>query len=886
VTACLDENAVFELSLGQLDGAALVEAEAHLDACARCRRVVAAALRASGAEAKAPPALVKRGAAIGRYLVIERVGIGAMGQVFAAYDPVLDRKVALKLLRPSSQSGDDEDRRRARLGREAQTLARLSHPSVVTVFDVGTWEQQLFIALEFVGGGSAREWAAREPRGAHEVVRLWAQAGRGLAAAHAAGVIHRDVKPDNVLVRADGRAQITDFGLASDARPRDAVTGGADIAVTETGVLLGTPVYMAPDQLDGALASEASDQFGFCVSVWEALYGERPFAGRSAAELASAARRGPPRASSSLAVPSSVRRILGRGLDPDPQRRYPSMTALVDALERAVDRPRRVRLAALVGAVAVSVAAVFVAQAGRQAGRHPTCVLAEERHRAAWDDARRAAVEDAFRRTGLSYADRAWGIVDGAVSARASAWRSERAEACEALVNTAQPDPLFRARVACFDERLAELQASVDVLALGGVEPVNHATKIVERMAPVGACAGALTDRAGVEPCEACVVLRADVERSKALRNLGRYVDAERTSKDALSRPAPPAAAAVQAALRVEHATVLEPLGRIDEAEREIFDAALAAHRAGSRALAAEAFAELAFLTGDQRSRPDEGERWALQAEALAEGDEGPLYERIAAVRGTIAARRGDMRVAEGHFRRAEESARRRLGPAHPRRAQALSNLASAILHQGRAEEARTLLKESFDLFVAALGADHPHAFQAQNSYGAALGRAGHLEEAVPVFEAALAGYKRTLGANHPHIGTAALNLAEALFRLKRYGDARARYAEAEEVWERALGAGSPRRVAALGGLGQVRMAEGACAEATSPLEAALAICERAACEPADEATVAFFYAKAAVCAGRPKARVAAHARRALALLRSQESGFEDDISAIEAWLR
>jgi serine/threonine protein kinase len=253
--ACLDENALFELSLGQLDGAALTLAEQHLDVCPRCRRAAAAMLRASEAAAPPAPALVKRGAAIGRYLVVERVGVGAMGQVFAAYDPDLDRKVALKLLRLSSLSGDEEDTRRARLGREAQTLARLSHPNVVTVFDVGTWEGQLFIALEFVDGGSAREWIAREPRGPREVVRLWAQAGRGLAAAHEAGVVHRDLKPDNVLVRADGRAQVTDFGLAADmrsaVRSSDAA-GAADVAITETGVLLGTPGRRSSRRLPGA----------------------------------------------------------------------------------------------------------------------------------------------------------------------------------------------------------------------------------------------------------------------------------------------------------------------------------------------------------------------------------------------------------------------------------------------------------------------------------------------------------------------------------------------------------------------------------------------------------------------------------------------------------
>ncbi|MDI1446190.1 serine/threonine-protein kinase [Polyangium sp. 6x1] len=885
--ACLDENLLFELSVGQLDGAALAKAEEHLDTCPRCRRVVAAALRASGAAAPAPPALVTRGTAIGRYLVVERVGVGAMGQVFAAYDPELDRKVALKLLRFSSRPFAEEEQRRARLAREAQTLARLSHPNVVTVFDVGTWAQQAFIALEFVPGGSARAWATREPRPWREILRLWIQVGRGLAAAHAAGVVHRDLKPDNVLVRADGRAQVTDFGLAAETRLRDeAAAAPTALALTETGALLGTPVYMAPDQLEGAPATEASDQFAFCVSLWEALYGERPFEGRTVAELARAVREQAARAPAASPVPPAVRRLLQGGLHPDPRERHPSVTTLVDALERAIEKPRRFGLPMLIGAALLIFGVVLVARPNEAVRRHPTCVLAEERHRAAWDDARRAVVREAFDRTGLSYAAQAFGAVDGAVSARASAWRAERVEACEALVEAAQPDPLFRARVACLDERLAELDAAVEVLSLGGTDAVNRATSVVERMAPLDTCVAVKVDPADAEPCEACVVIRADVQRGRTLQDLGKFAEAERVTKAALGREAPPNAAAARAALLVEHARTLEPLGRLDEAEREIFDAALAAHRVGSRVLAAEAFAELAYVVGYLRSRPDDGERWASQADALLGPDDAPLLDRVATVRGVIEARRGNLRLAEEHFRRVEESVRKRLGAAHPSRARVLSNLASAILHQGRFDDALPLLKESYDLFVAALGADHPDAFQALNSYGAALGNAGRYTEAVPVFEAALAGYKRTLGANHPRIGRAASNLAEALYRLKRYPDARARYIESAAALERALGPDAPDRARALTGVGQVYVAEGACAEGLDETQRALAICAKSACEPEDAAALAFLHAKAWVCAGHAKAQAIPHARRAVELFRSIGAGTEEQIAEIEAWLR
>ena len=211
--ACLGESTLFELTQGQLRGEALAAAEQHLDACAACRRTVAVVVRTASSPALAPS--FTRGLAIGRYLLIERIGAGAMGQVFAAYDPQLDRKIALKLLRPGAASAEH----RARLAREAQTLARLSHPNVVTVFDVGTWEDQLFVALELVDGGSMREWAAQHQPDGRTLVELFIAAGRGLAAAHAAGVVHRDFKPDNLLVASDGRARVTDFGLACAVAP-------------------------------------------------------------------------------------------------------------------------------------------------------------------------------------------------------------------------------------------------------------------------------------------------------------------------------------------------------------------------------------------------------------------------------------------------------------------------------------------------------------------------------------------------------------------------------------------------------------------------------------------------------------------------------------------
>jgi len=292
---------------------------------------------------------VERGSTIGRYLVISRVGEGGMGVVFAAYDPQLDRRVALKLLRPR---GRDLARARRRLQREAQALAKLDHPNVVAVHDVGIHAEQLFIAMEFVEGQTLGEWMATSPatssgsvdagraaarvRPWREVLKVFGQAGRGLAAAHEAGLVHRDFKPDNVMLSEGGRVRVMDFGVAriDDEPTSDVTEHGAQVgSLTQTGAILGTPAYMSLEQFFGRTVDARSDQFSFCVALYEALYGERPFDGETIGSLVAArvegVVRGPGRSGS---VPGWVRAVVVRGLSSQPEKRFESMQALLDAL--------------------------------------------------------------------------------------------------------------------------------------------------------------------------------------------------------------------------------------------------------------------------------------------------------------------------------------------------------------------------------------------------------------------------------------------------------------------------------------------------------------------------------------------------------------------------
>ncbi len=414
--SCLDDNTAVEFASGDMAGAAIARVEAHLASCRDCRTLVAALAPAPGdpdSDLATPvrPALGKRGArdlhladalastdarrgseprrpldpvvavgdTIGRYVVLRRIGAGGMGVVFAAYDPQLDRRVALKLLRTGVGLGEGEAK--ARLVREAQAIAQLSHPHVVAVYDVGTATTgDVYIAMEFVEGDTLTNWLQRWERSWRDVVEMFVDAGRGLAAAHGVGLLHRDFKPDNVLVGADGRVRVTDFGLA-----RSLVTGGEDgdtrptrelaqlrVTLTATGAVMGTPRYMAPEQLAGKDISAAADQWSFCVALYEAVYGVHPIAGDTAAKmLDEGARMRPP--PEGKGVPASLLAVVTRGLDAVPARRYPSMTALLAELTHALRPPRR-RYLAIGGAAALVLggAAAATIISGRTAAAPPS----------------------------------------------------------------------------------------------------------------------------------------------------------------------------------------------------------------------------------------------------------------------------------------------------------------------------------------------------------------------------------------------------------------------------------------------------------------------------------------------------------------------------------
>jgi eukaryotic-like serine/threonine-protein kinase len=411
-----------------------------------------------------------------------------MGVVYAAYDPELDRRVAVKLLHP----GGDGETGRARLLREAQTMARLTHPNVVTVHDAGTIDDQVFVAMELLDGETLKQWMHAKARPWREVLATLLPAGRGLAAAHAADLVHRDFKPDNVMIARDGRVVVMDFGLArpsvADETPTETpreVRRAPVGSLTETGAILGTPAYMAPEQHLGREAGPAADQFAYAVTLYEALQGQRPFLPAPdddvspsmalGAEIVAGRIRPGPRDGE---LPPRLRRAVVRGLADDPAARWPSMQAMLDELE-AVARPRRWSIGvAAAGVVVAGGAVAFAATRGGGTAAAPSpCLGADARLVGVWDDAAHARVAQAFRSSGAAVAEHSVASVTRTLDEYFAAWVAQRTSACEDTRHGQQSDELLDRRMLCLDTRFAEARALVDIFAHADVTVVNQSVR-------------------------------------------------------------------------------------------------------------------------------------------------------------------------------------------------------------------------------------------------------------------------------------------------------------------------------------------------------------------------------------------------------------------------
>jgi hypothetical protein len=430
---------------------------------------------------------------IARFVVVDKIGAGGMGVVLMAYDPKLDRRVAIKLLHPSRTSDPEAQ---DRMLREAQALAKLSHPNVVQIYDVGTHADQVYLAMEFVEGDTLEAWLRREPRPRwREIVDMFVAAGEGLAAAHAAGLVHRDFKPHNALVGKDGRVRVLDFGLVRVHRLDEvhARTEATPIAAgaawhTRTGDVLGTPAFMAPEQFLGEPGDERTDQYNFCASLFRGLWDVRPHPGDDVREIMDAALAGTIVARPSDSdVPAEIEAAVLRGLAREPADRHPSLAALLAVLR---GRPTRGRWLPWAVAAAIGVAAVAVIANSGDDGPPALqrCLAASRAARTGWTE-RHADIQRAFAATKLGYASDSFARLDAHVEDWLAHWQASHEQACRAAHGTAtQTTAMLDVRIACLERARTQLDATADVLATADADVVRRTQQLADSLPDVARC--------------------------------------------------------------------------------------------------------------------------------------------------------------------------------------------------------------------------------------------------------------------------------------------------------------------------------------------------------------------------------------------------------------
>jgi len=817
---------------------------------------------------------------VGRYVVLSKLGAGGMGVVHAAYDPQLDRKVALKLLRSPAAAASTPA---VRMLREAQALARLAHPNVVAIHDVGVHEDAVWLAMEFLDGHTLTAWLRREPRSWREILDVMLQAGQGLAAAHAVGLVHRDFKPDNVMVASDGRVRVMDFGLARASGSEEVVevpaipsdSSALTHEVTRAGVFVGTPGYMAPEQWHGEGVDARSDQFGYCVTLYEALYGQRPFKGQTAQELAAHVIDGdvlpPPRGAK---VPSWLHRVVVRGLAADQSRRWSSMAELLAALSR--DPARRRRRMLQVGAVAAAAAGVWGWQVLAKRRAIAACDDEGTRVDEVWNDAARARVRSAIGESGVLDPEGTWARVEPWLDRHAGQWHDVTRGACVARID--DPDPKSHALATeCLDERLVELGVLVDVLAESDRRIANESVQLAASLAPIAACVDErrLVHRTALpedaDRREQARTLRRAMTHARLTVEPGRAEQARQiltdigASAEALGHPP------LVAEADWLGASLLVRLGDWEGARAAAERAFVAATELGDDELAVRAGALLVLVEGVYLAHEESGVRWGRIAQAVLAriGDDDSLLaaelwsklgqldashgreaegrasiERALAIRERVLGSEHpdvtlelgglarahittDPRAAIDIYRRVLTRQEATLSPDDPAVAATLNNLGKAHAALGETEQALAMFERSLAVSERAYDANHPNVATSLHNLGVMYSALGRTTEALDMIERALAMRRASLGEHHVQVGESLQAVGTMFLDLGRLAEARDALERALLVFDAAGAPDAPVVAATLNTLGQLDRVEGRWKDALARHRSALAVQEK-----------------------------------------------------------
>jgi len=687
---------------------------------------------------------------IDRYTVLRRLGVGGMSVVYEALDERIGRRVALKLMLVGE--GESE---RERLRREAQALARVSHPNVVEVFEIGEHDGKPYVAMALVEGEPLDRWLRVQRRTPAEIVEAFVQAGEGLADAHAHGLVHRDFKPGNVLMGNDGRVRVVDFGLVREAgaapepasgRSQDAngpgstvlASGGFppstswDKSLTRTGAMVGTPAYMSPEQIGGLPAGPASDQFSFCVALYEALWGRHPFVvdgnwQQLPYNVLEGRLQKPP---VDKRVPKALAKLVMRGLALRPEARWPGMDALLQALRRALDRRGLPPSAVALGAMALVLGGGMLHRS-MQSPQHRHCHRGAFLMQRSWNADVREELRDTWLATGLPGAADTWARVDARVQAEVDDWWGIHRVACE---GSASADT---ASATCLMRWAEGLRTHVEVMEQPNESLLHNAMQLVSSLDPLSRCSDAL-DAPPSEPAPEVPSWQGDLDRIDALFSAGQIDKVTPLVEQLVARAESEGNAWLVAEAHLRLGELYMFRGRIDEAAAVYEEAYLAAKPLGLDRLAANAALGLLELFGEVRHRPQEAARWAGHARAETERVDDPLLTSQY-LNQWGRALRADHRLEKALVQHRKALALLQSLPSPPPSELALSHfqLGSVLGLLDRIEEARPHLEEALRILEEEVGPRHPRVSSTLTNIGILLSFDGRNQEALDMLERA-----------------------------------------------------------------------------------------------------------------------------------------------------
>lgn len=847
------------------------------------------------------------GTVVGRYRIVEKLASGGMGVVFRAHDPELSRDVALKLVLHSpvelDGSGTTEEYEQ-RLLREAQALARLSHPNVVAAFDVGKFAGALFIAMELIDGVSLRAWLTEQRRTRAEVLRALLEAGRGLSAAHRAGVVHRDFKLSNVMVSVGGRVQVVDFGLArtigafvraagvhepavAERRADAAATPTERGELTRTGTIVGTAGYIAPEQFESGTSDERSDQFGYASAAFMALSGYSAYPSESLVEYRAALLEGR-RAPWPSSIPRVVRKVIDRGLARSPEERYPSLDALLDDLERAARPPRRIAL--LVGA-ALGLSALAATLAVRE-HLERRCDPDESSFARVWADAQRGRVRDAFAETGNPRAADAFALVAARLDDYRTRWQGQKQEVCVAThVRREQSEQVASLRNACLDSKLTQLGTVVGLFEHADAALVDRAPEALDALAQLRDCSdiAALvgeSERLPDDPQRRSEIqaLQRRWDTLQAVLAAGRWPELLEQARVLAADAEAVGYKPIQARATAQTLTALERMGRVEEVKT-------LRQRTLELASGAKVYDVVAYLAVRLLLLAVDGERFGEARAMLPLVDaDVRLAGRPPALQIRLLTYEAALLTAAGQFQLASEKLElalaecRQLGPEGERTC-LTPQRELGLLHAARKDfvGARRELGAAVELAKRAHGARHPNLLNEYNNFADIMIRAGDLDTA----ERALAESKAIAAALPENRAKATIPQLEGML-LKERGDPLAALPFLEAAERRLTAVHGELTVQSSVGkllLGQCLTRLGRFDAALPYLERALELRRRLSAPPRSQAEASFALAEALWSVRAERRRALDLARRALSTYRDEGQTGADEASRIQAWL-